>query len=326
MSRELKIGLISVVSIASFYWLFTFLNGKDIFTSGEIYYVTYTNVDGLLPTRPVNVNGLKVGSVEDIQIVEKKDSLYFIVKMVLNKKLNFSKNTVAEIYEPGLMAGKQIKLNLNYNGTPAKSGDTLLASNSRSLMAMLSNKLQPTQNKVDSVLTTLNGTLGKYGKLADEETGKSLKEVLSNLNKTILSLEQTSNAVKALALSTNKISDKLDAKINGLTDNTNQALVTANTTLKSYGDIAKKLNDGKIEQTLANLEQSTAELKNFINKIDNSNGSLNKIISDKELYDNLNKTSKNLNILISDFKDRPDKYVQFSIFGKKVKYKNDTLN
>ena len=325
MSKEIKIGLISVASIAVFYWVFTFLNGKDVFTSGQVYYVTYTDVDGLLPTRPVNVNGLKVGAIDDIKIIEEKDSLYFVVKMVLDKKINFTKNTVAEIYEPGLMAGKQIKLNLSYKGAPAESGDTLIAANTQSLMTMLSNKLKPTQNKLDSVLTTLNFTLDRYGNLASEDTNKSLKQVLDNLNKTIQSLELTSNSVRNLAMSTNKLSDRLDSKIDLISENTNNALVTSNATLKKYGDLADNLNDGKIEKTLANLEQSSSELKAFLNKVENSDGSLNKIINDKELYNNLNHTAENLNLLIKDVKQTPGKYFNFSVFGKKVVYKQDSV-
>lgn len=325
MSKELKIGIISIVTIALFYWLFIFLNGKNVFTSGEIYYVTYENVDGLLPTKPVNVNGLKVGSVEDINIIQGKDSLYFVVKLVLTKKIDFTKNTVAEIYEPGLMAGKQIRLNLSYEGEIAKSGDTLRAANNQSLMSMLSNKLKPTQNKVDSVLVTLNKTLDRYGNLADDNTNKSLKEVLISLNKTIISLEKTANNVTELALSARRVTSVLEAKVSTIADNTNNTMISANTTLKKIGNLTEKLNDGKLDNTLTNLQQSTEELKKFMTKIENPDGSLGKVVNDPELYNNLNKTAENLNLLIQDLKQKPDRYFQFSIFGKKVKYKEDSL-
>ncbi|MRJ10361.1 MCE family protein [Ornithobacterium rhinotracheale] len=324
ISKEIKIGLISIVSIGLFYWLFTFLNGKNVFTSGEIYYVVYQDVDGLLPTKPVNVNGLKVGSVEDIKIIEEKDNIHFVVKMVLDKKLHFSKNTVAEIYEPGLMAGKQIKLNIDYNGSEAKSGDTLKAANKESLMTMLSNKLQPTQNKIDSVLTTLNSTLGRFGNLADDQTNQNLKQVLASLDKTIRSLELTSNSARSLIQSTTKVTDKLDGDVKELTQNANNVMSTANTTLKKYGDVADKINATNFEKTLANLESSSKELKSFITKVDQADGTLNKLINDPAFYDNLNKTTKTLNTLLAEIKERPDKYIQFSVFGKKVKVK-DTI-
>ncbi|MFU2094751.1 MlaD family protein [Ornithobacterium rhinotracheale] len=324
ISKEIKIGLISVVSIVLFYWLFNFLNGKNFFTSGQIYYAVYENVDGLLPTKPVNVNGLKVGTVEDIKIVEGKEDIYFVVKMILNKKLHFSKNTVAEIYEPGLMAGKQIKLNIDYNGPEAQSGDTLVAANTQSLMTMLSNKLQPTQNKLDSVLTTLNATLGRFGNLADEETNQNLKHVLASLDQTIQSLGATSNSARALIQSTTKIADKIDGEVKQLSQNANNVMSTANSTLKKYGDVADKIEAANFEKTLANLESSSQELKQFLTKLDNSNGTLNKLINDPAFYNNLNETTKSLNTLLTDLKERPDKYIQFSVFGKKVRVK-DTI-
>lgn len=324
INKEVKIGLITIITIAGFYWLFRFLQGQNLFTRGEIYYVAYNNVDGLLPTKPVNVNGLKVGSVEEIKIIEKTDSLYFVVKMVLNRKFDFSVNTVAEIYEPGLMAGKQIKLILDYDGKQAKSGDTLKAANTASLMSMLSNKLQPTQNKIDSVLVTLNGTLDKYGNLADEETNKSLKSVLKSLDHTIQSLDQTSQSITSMAQSTQRLANNLDAQVGGLSSNANQALVSANSTIKEFNEVAKRLNTEEINKTLANLQTSSKELKDFVEKIESSDGTLNKLITNKELYDNLSKTSENLNILVRDFKDNPNRYIQFSVFGKKVKQEKQT--
>lgn len=322
ISKEIKIGLISIVSIGLFYWLFNFLNGRDFFTSGEVYYVVYEDVDGLLPTKPINVNGLKVGTVEDIKIIEEKNNIHFVVKMVLNKKLHFSKNTIAEIYEPGLMAGKQIKLNIDYNGAEAKDGDTLKAANKESLMTMLSNKLQPTQNKLDSVLTTLNSTLGRFGNLADEQTNQNLKQVLASLDKAIQSLEQTSNSARTLLQSTTKITEKLDNDVNTLTSNANNVMSTANTTLKKYGDVADKINHTNFEKTLTNLESTSQELKSFITKVEKSDGTINKLINDPAFYDNLNKTTKTLNTLLTDLKNHPDKYIQFSVFGKKVKVKD----
>ena len=61
------------------------------------------------------------------------------------------------------------------------------------------------------------------------------------------------------------------------------------------------------------------------NKVENSDGSLNKIINDKELYNNLNHTAENLNLLIKDVKETPGKYFNFSVFGKKVVYKQDSV-
>lgn len=319
ISKELKIGVVAVVSLIAFYWLFKFLQGENLFTSGKVVYATYDNVDGLLPTKPVNVNGLRVGRVEDIIIKEGKDSLYFIVKMVIEHDLDFTVNSVAEIYEPGLMAGKQINLNLSYQGDLAKSGDTLISANNQSLMTMLSNKLAPTQNRIDSVLVTLNTALGRFGSMADEETNKSLKSVLKQLDATIYAMEKTSNSLTNTLNNADKLISNTNKNINELTAGTDELVHTTNTTIGKYGDVADKINRIELEKTLDEINQATQSLSATLTRIENANGSLNKFIDDPALYNNLNSTAENLNALMSDLKNRPDRYVQFSVFGKKYK-------
>jgi phospholipid/cholesterol/gamma-HCH transport system substrate-binding protein len=64
----------------------------------------------------------------------------------------------------------------------------------------------------------------------------------------------------------------------------------------------------------------TAEkLNGVISGIQNGKGSLGKLTQDDQLYDNLNKTSENLNILVEDLKANPKRYLNFSVFGKNTK-------
>ena len=61
---------------------------------------------------------------------------------------------------------------------------------------------------------------------------------------------------------------------------------------------------------------------NFINvltEIQNGKGSINKLIYEDSLYQNLKNSSKAIEILIKDLKSNPKRYVHFSLFGKKEK-------
>lgn len=319
ISKELKVGVVAILSIVAFYWLFKFLQGENLFTSGKVVYAIYNDVDGLLPTKPVNVNGLKVGRVDDIIIKEGKDSLYFVVKMVIEHDLDFTVNSVAEIYEPGIMAGKMIKLNLSYDGRLAKTGDTLVSASNQSLMTMLSNKLAPTQSKIDSVLVTLNSALDRFGSMADEETNQSLKSVLRQLDATLYATGQTANSLRATSDNTNKLVTATSQNIDALTADTRKLFGTTNTTMDKYGDVADKINNADLDKTLMEINEATIALSTTLKRIESSEGTLNKIINDPELYNSLNSTAENLNLLMTDLKERPDRYVNFSVFGKKYK-------
>ena len=63
---------------------------------------------------------------------------------------------------------------------------------------------------------------------------------------------------------------------------------------------------------MANLDQLTA-------KIENGDGSMGLLMNDKELYSNLNNASRELDLLLQDFRLNPKRYVNVSVFGKKQK-------
>ena len=82
-SKEIKAGLIAILAIVGFVFLFQFMKGKSFFTTDNIYYAKFDNVDGLEQSNPVSINGLKVGQVDKIIPKTGKDGkLHFVVKLL----------------------------------------------------------------------------------------------------------------------------------------------------------------------------------------------------------------------------------------------------
>ena len=78
----------------------------------------------------------------------------------------------------------------------------------------------------------------------------------------------------------------------------------------NYNDFKKSLNEINIV---------SLKLSNVLEKINNSQGDIGKMINDDKLYNNLDTTLVGLNKLIIDCRTNPKRYVHFSIFGKKNK-------
>ena len=64
LSKELKTGLIAIFAIIGFVVLYQFMKGKNLFTTDNVFYAKYDNVEGLSASNPVSINGLKVGQVD----------------------------------------------------------------------------------------------------------------------------------------------------------------------------------------------------------------------------------------------------------------------
>jgi phospholipid/cholesterol/gamma-HCH transport system substrate-binding protein len=68
ISKETKVGLLTVVSLALLIYGFNYLKGQDFLNPTNSYYAIYNNVAGLGVSNPVTVSGFKVGQVGAIEI------------------------------------------------------------------------------------------------------------------------------------------------------------------------------------------------------------------------------------------------------------------
>lgn len=312
ISKEVKTGVVVLLTLFGFYSLYNFLKGKNVFSPGNTYYIKYDDVSGLAPSKPVSVNGLRIGRVDEIKIMDKENPIYFVVKISLDRDIYFTKNTQAEIYEPGLMSGPEIRLLLDYNGVEAKNGDTLRSLVKPSLTTLLSKELEPTKQKLDSLLGTVNTTMTNVDKLLDEENTQSIKSILKNLDNTLVSINATANSITKTSESANQLIVENKSKLNA-------TLASTQETIEKFGSVADKIDNLELEKIIKNFEETSSNLNDVIAKINNGEGTMGALMNDRTLYENLSNTSKSLDALLSDLKENPNRYVQFSIFGKKQK-------
>jgi phospholipid/cholesterol/gamma-HCH transport system substrate-binding protein len=71
-----------------------------------------------------------------------------------------------------------------------------------------------------------------------------------------------------------------------------------------------------VEGTMSEATATLSELKDVLKAFTEGNGSMAQLMNDKALYENLESTTNNLNLLIQDIRLNPRRY--FKLFGKKV--------
>ncbi len=310
ISKEAKIGVIVLVTLVGFFILFNFLKGKNVFTSGRIFKVKYENVNGLAPSKPVTINGLRVGRVEEINIIDGQTPIQFEVLISVDKDVIFSKQTVAEIYEPGFLSGAEIRLLLNYGKDIAESGDYLPGRLSGGLVENLQKELGPTQTKIDSVLITLNKTLAGVDSMLDQENKQNLKSLLINLNQTVSSFDATAKSIEKTSNSANGLIASNEKTIK-------QTLESTKTTIEKFGKTADKINALELDKTIKNFEETSKSLNLLLADINQGKGTVGKILKDDNIANELEATIKSVNALVEDLKKNPSRYVNISVFGKK---------
>lgn len=312
-TKEIKAGLIALLAIIGFVILFQFMKGKSLFTSDNIFYAKFDNVEGLAASNPLSINGLKVGQVDQIiPVTEKDGKIHFVVKVTVDDGFEFSKKSTLEIFEPGLMSGKEMRVNLAYGQPMAKDGDTLSGSFTLSMMNNISSQVGPVKDQLQSVLKRVDSLTNNANQLFDAQNKAEIKALLMNLNRTVASFEGTSRQTNAL-LANN------DPKIQKVLDNANLATISAKSSIDKFGRVADEVDVQKLNNTIEKLSTTADQLNGVISGIQSGKGSLGKLTQDEQLYNNLNNASDNLNKLVEDLKANPKRYLNFSVFGKNTK-------
>jgi phospholipid/cholesterol/gamma-HCH transport system substrate-binding protein len=307
--KEFIAGIIVIITLLTFWWLFKFLKAQNVFTNQNTYYVKYDKVEGLSKSKNVNINGLKVGMVESIiPVPTKTKNISFIVAINVDQDYKFSKNSVAQIVT-SFMNGAEINLVLAEDQAEiAKSGDTLKGSLLPGIMNLAEEKIKPISDNANKVLLRLDSTLASTNKLLNEKNRQNIESSLANLNQAIAEFNKLSKGVNQLLVNNS-------SKINMAIDNANKMMVTTNTTVEKYGMMADKFNKADLDIAVKKLESTLSNLNDISSKINSGEGSMGKLMNDPGLYTNLTQASKNLSVLLDDLKTNPKRYVHFSIFG-----------
>ena len=296
----------AIFALVMLYLGFHVLKGSDVFSRTYKYYVIYDNIDGLTPSNPVLLNGLNVGRVQGIKLLQDRQNK-LLVTLDIQKGVSLPTGTAAVLADGGLLGGKLIRLMMGTSATYLKDEDTLTARKEAGISALLQEKALPLVTHADSLVKNLDVVASGF-----KETGLILNQVLKNYDQTGTSLQGLlgDNRKNLLAITTN---------LNALSASLIETEKGLKPLLAKTGTLADSLNALKLGETVQSANRTIAELRALLASVESGKGTAGKLIKDETLYNNLNKTMVSLNKLMTNFREQPKRYVHISVFGKKDK-------
>ena len=306
LSYEIKTGLLVLTGIILFIIGFSYLKSNDVFIKDRVFYAIYEDVEGVSKGTPVTISGFNVGSVQDIKFFNNSSKL--LLKFRVENDFSFSNQSIAQIYETGLIGGKALAVIPKYGNEIAKSGDTLNSSIAPGLTELVNDKLSPLQEKIESMVVSADSVLISLNSVLNTQAKDQIQSTITNFSSTVADLKNSAGTLDEM-ISMNK------NKINNIISNVNKSS-------NELSDLSNSFSD--LTVIIENLSESSNSIENIVNEISSGNGSLGNLIYDDNLIKSLNAASSNINLLIEDLRLNPKRYVHFSLFGKKNKpYKKD---
>ena len=301
LSYEIKTALLVMSGIFLFIVMINYLKSNDIFVSDRSFFAIYEDVEGVSTGTPVTISGFNVGSVQDISFFG--DDAKLLLKFRVENDFEFSSNSIAQIYETGLIGGKALAI-IPVNGKNlATSGDTLQSDIAPGLTELVNDKLSPLQEKIESMVVSADSLLIAVNSVFDIETKQNLTTSIENFSATIQSAK--------------KSVDVLEEVLGNNENRINSIIVNADQSLKNFSNLSENFDE--LDLVIENLSKSSTNINSITSEIKSGNGLVNKVVYDEVFVESLDQISSNINLLLEDLRMNPKRYVHFSLFGKKNK-------
>lgn len=296
IKKEVKIGIIFVVGLFLLFAGIKFLKGINIFSSSKHYTVRFHNVEGLTISTPVQINGYKVGMVSSMH-VNLDNYQEIIVGVTMDNKIYIPKNAKF-ILDVSILGTAAIQLEIpphSQNKTlEASAADTLQGVVAEDILASVQKELMPQfinlLPKIDSIL------VGMQQVVNDPSLVKATQHA-----------EQVAQNLVSITSQVNTLLSGVNQQLPSIVNNLNQISSNLATTTEQLSEIELKEMMAQVDQALQQVNQVMQQL----NTADNNVGLL---LNDRELYDNINQSVKEVSLLLEDLRNNPKKYINLKVF------------
>lgn len=291
---EFKVGVIVLIGLillfASLYWL----QGYKLERNAQKVTVRFSDVGTLAVGDRVTVSGVHRGKVSGLELTESG----VLVDLLLYKDVVLKSDARIVIKNLGLMGERFIAI--------SPGSDSARFDASQVVQGYYDAGLPEVMGLMGEMIVELRSLVGSIKNTVAADSS------LTKFNRTVNNLEKVS------AMLSNVMEDN-SAKIGNTVDNFNSASKRLN---KMLADNQPKLDTtfGRLERATSGLDDFVArldtlslELNEFAASVNNPDGTMNLLMNDRRLYDDLRRTADNIDDLILDIRQNPGRYINLKV-------------
>ncbi|NOY36055.1 MAG: MCE family protein [Chlorobi bacterium] len=312
-STEVKVGIIMVVTIVVFIWLFHFMKGLNFLKPSDSYYIVYERINGLEESNPILINGYKVGLVDAIDFMP-DHSGRLVVKITLDKPYEIPKDSKAEIFSADLMGTQAIRILLGKTVSALEDGDTLVGITEGSLQEQVSAQMLPVKVKAENLLSSIDSVMAVIQSTFNKDFRYNFTKSFEDIRTTIDNLKRSTYTVDTFL--TNK-----DGTMSLLVNNTKDVSVLLKSNLEKLDyvlsnltSVSDSLKAADIKATVSNLNKTLEQTQILLKSVNAGEGTLGMLATNDSLYRAIESLTFRLDTLVTRIIEKPKKYLKISVF------------
>lgn len=299
LSNEVKVGITVFLAVIVAIVGFRFMRDIPIFRQSTVVSATFDRADGISNGSLVYIKGVRVGSVSRVELTPES---VVRITMGIDTELPIPVDSEARLTSLGIVEGKSIVIDLGSSTEYIQHGGEIRGVYAETMMEVLGQKGEEMGDDVSNTIQELNQFLQQLNATLSDETRTTLNETLSGANETV-----------------NRLADILEGKqaeIDNAIDAGSRMLSQMDTLVTDSRPRVDSLMV-RIEESIAelsavkdDLELATRNLNEILEKINNGDGTLGRLVNDPSLYNNLDSLSIEINELVKGINENPGRYLR----------------
>ena len=316
-NKEFKIGITVVAALALLLFGINFLKGINYFNTNRTFYTSYGNVQELVPGSIIKFRGKQVGVVQDVILNEAQDRLVTILS-IDEKDLKIPKDSKARLAS-SFLGTSTIEIILgDDNQNLLEPGDTIQPDFKYGISELATQKIDPIEKQVNTLLARLNKSLASVDTVLGED-GENLRKMMYSLRSTVSTLNTTVRDVDNIVKSSAGEIKKTLTNVASITENLKNSNEKVTNLISNFSDISASLKGVDFASTVAEAKAALAGVTQIMDEINNGSGSAHQLIYSDSLINNVNRMLEETERLVKNIKEHPKRYLQFAVFGGKDK-------
>lgn len=313
IKTEYKIGVIGLLTILVLYFGIMFLKGRDIFNVETSYYAVFDDVSGLYKSNYIYLNGMKVGYIKDITIID-QNAKKFLVWVAITSDVKIPNDSKIMIFSSDMLGSKALKIDMGISQIPFQKKDTIASAVENGMIDQLANNITPIVVKLNSVMTDLDTLIVSVNNVMDHKTQDNIKASMQSIKNSANNIENITLNLDQLMSSEKVKIQRIIANAESITANFKENNLVLSNAINNFSNISDTLAKANLGSTIKETNISLRSLSKILQSIENGEGNAGLLIKDDKLYKNLESSSLKLDALIEDIKQNPKKYINLRVF------------
>jgi len=347
---RLKVGILAIFAMTILAVLIFLITGQtNLFESQVVVYTFMADAAALTNGAPVNLDGIPIGKVKAIRLSGSRDPMRLVridMQLPQHTLKDIPSDSLASISAANVLGTKYINIKSGKGTTTIGPDQELPSVNTGEIQDLVQqgfgvmNSLQDTIQRVDKIVGLVETGKGSIGKLLVDETLYNHFLQIVDEAKQLVDTFNGDKGTIGLLLNNRELYDnfrttlgRVDTLVQQLQDGQGTAgkllkdpalYNEAQDTVKGLHQLVDDLNAGKgtagqllkSDELSNQLKGTISKIDSIIDKVNSGQGTIGQLLVNQQLYDNLNGASRQIHLLMQDFRANPKKFlrIKLSIF------------